>query len=87
MSTGEPAEDTLPAEHFRSLARLEDRYWWHQTRYRAALAALTRAGATAGWSIGDVGCGTGGFLRFLRALSPFLLFACGDFVSALGEID
>jgi SAM-dependent methyltransferase len=59
--------DTLPAEHFASLARLEDRYWWHQTRYRAALAALLRAGATPAWLIGDVGCGTGGFLRFLRA--------------------
>ncbi|HEV8241549.1 MAG TPA: class I SAM-dependent methyltransferase [Thermoanaerobaculia bacterium] len=59
--------DTLPAEHFASLARLEDRYWWHQTRYRAALAALQRAGAQSDWSLGDVGCGTGGFLRFLRA--------------------
>ena len=59
--------DTLPPEHFASLARLEDRYWWHQTRYRAALRALRRAGATPEWSIGDVGCGTGGFLRFLRA--------------------
>ncbi len=63
----EPDGDTLPAEHFASLARLEDRYWWHQTRYRAALAALTGAGITAAQSIGDVGCGTGGFLRFLRA--------------------
>lgn len=64
---GGPGGDTLPAEHFASLARLEDRYWWHQTRYRAALAALTGAGLTPTQAIGDVGCGTGGFLRFLRA--------------------
>ncbi len=63
---GGPGGDTLPAEHFASLARLEDRYWWHQTRYRAALAALTGGGVTTAQSIGDVGCGTGGFLRFLR---------------------
>jgi 2-polyprenyl-3-methyl-5-hydroxy-6-metoxy-1,4-benzoquinol methylase len=64
---GRDRDDTLPAEHFASLARLEDRYWWHQTRYRAALAALTAAGLTPAHSLGDVGCGTGGFLRFLRA--------------------
>jgi len=59
--------DTLPAEHFASLARLEDRYWWHQARYLAALAALQRAGFKREDSLADVGCGTGGFLRFLRA--------------------
>jgi SAM-dependent methyltransferase len=64
---GEPEEaDTLPREHFASLARLEDSYWWHQTRYRAALAALVGAGLTGTQAVGDVGCGTGGFLRFLR---------------------
>jgi len=67
VSDAAPTPDTLPAEHFASLARLEDRYWWHQTRYRAALAALERAGVGREQAIGDVGCGTGGFLRFLRA--------------------
>ena len=67
MSGEQRIADTLPAEHFASLVRLEDRYWWHQTRYRAALAALARAGVGREQSIADVGCGTGGFLRFLRA--------------------
>lgn len=68
-SSGEaPANgDTLPREHFASLARLEDSYWWHQTRYRAALAALAGAGIGKSHQVADIGCGTGGFLRFLGA--------------------
>jgi 2-polyprenyl-3-methyl-5-hydroxy-6-metoxy-1,4-benzoquinol methylase len=86
--SGAPGGDTLPREHFSSLAALEDRYWWHQTRYLAALAALTAGGATREWSVGDVGCGTGGFLRFLRArgfarlagfdVSPVALATAGE---------
>ena len=89
--------DTLPAEHFASLARLEDRYWWHQTRYRAALRALQRAGARPDGSLGDVGCGTGGFLRFLRARgftrlsgfdrSPVALAAAAESGAALHAVD
>src|SRR6185295_15355785 len=92
-----PDGDTLPAEHFASLARLEDRYWWHQTRYRAALAALERAGITHDASVGDVGCGTGGFLRFLRArgysrlagfdVSPVALAAAAESGAALHAVD
>ena len=92
-----PAGDTLPAEHFASLARLEDRYWWHQTRYRAALAALERAGIDRGASLGDVGCGTGGFLRFLRArgysrlsgfdVSPVALAAAAESGAAVHAVD
>jgi SAM-dependent methyltransferase len=61
-----PEGDTLPREHFASLAQLEDHYWWHQSRYQAALAALLAAGAGPTSSLADLGCGTGGFLRFLR---------------------
>lgn len=92
-----PIGDTLPAEHFASLARLEDRYWWHQTRYRAALAALDRAGVSRDASLGDVGCGTGGFLRFLRArgwsrtsgfdVSPVALAAAAESGAAVHGVD
>jgi len=89
--------DTLPAEHFASLARLEDRYWWHQTRYRAALAALERSGLARDAAVGDVGCGTGGFLRFMRArgysrtsgfdVSPVALAAAAESGAALHAVD
>lgn len=92
-----PTPDTLPAEHFASLARLEDRYWWHQTRYRAALAALERAGVGREQTIGDVGCGTGGFLRFLRArgfqhisgfdMSPVALAGAAESGAAVHSVD
>lgn len=94
---GAPVGDTLPAEHFASLARLEDRYWWHQTRYRAALAALASAGLATTQSIGDVGCGTGGFLRFLRArgferiagfdVSPVALATAAQSGAAVHSVD
>ena len=92
-----PPSDTLPLEHFASLAALEDHYWWHQTRYLAALAALTAGGATPAWSVGDVGCGTGGFLRFLRAhgfervagfdASPVALARAGEGGIAVHAVD
>jgi SAM-dependent methyltransferase len=91
------ASDTLPQEHFASLARLEDRYWWNQTRYRAALAALQGGGASSASSVGDLGCGTGGFLRFLRArgfsrvagfdLSPLALAAAAESGAVLHSVD
>jgi SAM-dependent methyltransferase len=57
----------MPPEHYRSLAEREDHYWWHQSRYRLALASLRRHGRRpAGLRVADVGCGTGGFLRHLQ---------------------
>jgi SAM-dependent methyltransferase len=97
VSDASPTPDTLPAEHFASLARLEDRYWWHQTRYRAALAAIERAGVAREQAIGDVGCGTGGFLRFLRArgferisgfdMSPVALAGAAESGAAVHSVD
>src|SRR5262245_16767284 len=56
--------DKMPEEHYRSIADLEDHYWWHQTRYRLVHELITthrRADGIA--ALADVGCGTGGFLR------------------------
>jgi len=59
----------MPPEHYRSLAALEDHYWWHQGRYHLIRAALERHGRSpAELRVADVGCGTGGFLRYLRRL-------------------
>lgn len=63
VATGE-----LPAEHYHSLASLEDTYWWHQARYALAWERLERwAGPLRARSVLDLGCGTGGFLRFLAS--------------------
>jgi SAM-dependent methyltransferase len=60
--------DGLPPEHFKSLMQVEDRYWWHQTRYRLVLSLLRRyTGGPSACRLADVGCGTGGLLRFLRS--------------------
>jgi predicted TPR repeat methyltransferase len=62
-------DDKMPPEHYQSLGDLEGRYWWHQTRYRVACDLLRRHRADLqSLAIADVGCGTGGFLRHLRAL-------------------
>jgi len=59
----------MPGEHYQSLADLEDVYWWHQTRYRMACALIERhSGPLAGLRMADIGCGTGGFLRYVRRL-------------------
>lgn len=61
-------ESKMPPEHYRSLMQLEDDYWWHQSRYRAVWEVLARYGKKrTDPRIADIGCGTGGFLRFLRA--------------------
>jgi SAM-dependent methyltransferase len=81
--------DGLPPEHFKSLMQVEDRYWWHQTRYRLALSLLRRyTGGPAACRLADVGCGTGGLLRFLgrRGWSDIAGFDHSDVaVEALGR--
>jgi len=62
-----PEADKMPAEHYRSLADIEDFYWWHQIRYRVACSLLDRhAGPSMDLRFADIGCGTGGFLRYIR---------------------
>ena len=71
------SDTKMPAEHYRSLAALEDNYWWHQTRYRVAWDLLRRHSPDVGGiSVADVGCGTGGFLRFLRDRGVRRLIGC-----------
>ena len=66
--------EKMPPEHYRSLVSLEDHYWWHQSRYAAISEALDRHGGLEPHArIADIGCGTGGFLRFLRRRGSFVL--------------
>lgn len=76
----------MPLEHYRSLATLEDHYWWHQTRYLVIWDALRRNSAQlADAALADVGCGTGGFLRFLRGRGMRHLIGC-DYSDAAFEL-
>ena len=58
----------MPAEHYNSIALLEDEYWWHQIRYKLVLSALKLYGKSKqNPLIGDLGCGLGGLIRKLRS--------------------
>lgn len=71
------AEAKLPPEHFRSLAALEDHYWWHQARYLVVWDLLQRhLPRPAEAAAADVGCGTGGLLRFLQRKGMSRLLGC-----------
>ncbi|MCB9496941.1 MAG: class I SAM-dependent methyltransferase [Fibrobacteria bacterium] len=75
----------LEPSHFRELADLENWYWWHQVRFRWAWREIKKAGAG---KVADIGCGTGGFLSFLRAKGGYSLTGFEDSEAArtiLGE--
>lgn len=57
-------DDLLPSRHFQSLHKLEDFYWWHQTRL-AVSQSLLRSCRFDAPAMLDLGCGTGAFLETL----------------------
>ena len=58
----------MPIEHYLSLMNLEKNYWWHQLRFEKALIFLNQhlPALDRKLRLADLGCGTGGFLMFLR---------------------
>ncbi len=58
-----------PEEH-RKLAELEDRMWYFRALHARREHWLTRLLPAGGARVLDAGCGTGGFLRLLRARHP-----------------
>jgi len=80
--------EKMPIEHYRSLGSLEDHYWWHQTRYQIVWRVLTeRIADPRSAMIADLGCGTGGFLRFLRRRGVKRLLGADYADSALGMLE
>ena len=56
----------MQASEFEMHARVEDRHWWFCARREIIAAALASCGAQDGSQMLEVGCGTGGNLRYFR---------------------
>ncbi len=54
---------------YEQLAEVEDRLWWHNARCRLMQLALSRFSFPPDATALDVGCGTGGSIRFLEQLA------------------
>lgn len=74
----------MQPEAYRHLAEREDTYWWYRARRHLALGLLRRFGIHSGVRIIDVGCGCGGNLPTLDALSPTLVVGIDISPIALG---
>src|SRR5205823_11177426 len=57
----------IPDRHFGSLHRLETGYWWYVGRLEWAKRLIARFHRGRVDAHADIGCGTGGFARELRA--------------------
>jgi SAM-dependent methyltransferase len=62
----------METQEYAKMAALEDRMWWYIALHRNLLFALKRYSADVRGPILDAGCGTGGFLAFLRPAVPGL---------------
>jgi SAM-dependent methyltransferase len=86
---GGPAAQELapgvPPDYYRAIADAEAAHWWHRGMLDVS-AALLGPRLTAGGTVLDAGCGTGGFLRFLAESGRFDALAGADIASTAVEI-
>ncbi|WP_430395646.1 class I SAM-dependent methyltransferase [Ferrovibrio sp.] len=56
----------MQREEYRRMAALEESMWWYRALHAGVLQRIQRLGLVAGSRLLDAGCGTGGFLRYLK---------------------
>lgn len=62
----------MKPEAYTMLAARQRTYWWHRARRSLSLRLLRKFGIRKGCSWLDLGCGPGGNLAMLAAMSPSL---------------
>ena len=79
--TGSPGYDP---HYFDTLIEVEDRHFWFVTRRRVILDVLRRAlHGLQDRRLFDIGCGSGGLLRFLAAQGVPIAGACDAYLESL----
>ncbi|WP_428246045.1 class I SAM-dependent methyltransferase [Ferrovibrio sp.] len=56
----------MQRDEYRRMAALEESMWWYRALHAGVLQRLQRLGPAAGSRLLDAGCGTGGFLLYLK---------------------
>lgn len=56
----------MDLEEYHKMDQAEDEMWWYRSLHRRLYRAICWKGAPSGAAVLDAGCGTGGFLAFLR---------------------
>jgi SAM-dependent methyltransferase len=75
----------LPADYHRRIYEIEEHHWWHRGM-RAISGALLQERFHAGGCLVDVGCGTGGFLRWALDEGSFEQVAGADISAEAVEL-
>jgi SAM-dependent methyltransferase len=76
----------IPADYYRQIFEVEERHWWYRGMRTISAALLGSRLTRPGQRLLDAGCGTGGFLGWVKARSEFASVAGVDIGSAAIEL-